>query len=110
MTNDNRLALLKSWQEVSKSFTEAASAYMDLTHCPCEAPHIKTAYGVFEEHAKLVAVWTGVPFKELLCWAYDLHYGEVASYDVKLDGKWHSARTIEEFSNLWDAINNRGEL
>ena len=105
MNNDKKLALLKNWQEVSKKYTEAVLAYMDVTWCSGEAPHIKTGDSVVDEYTKLVAELTGIPFDELICWLHDLYCGEVASYDVRVDGKWHSARTIEEFFDLWVAIN-----
>lgn len=94
MTKDKKLELLKSWQEVSKQYTEAISAYIDVTHCTGEAPHIKTADNVHDKFTKLIGEATGIPFDELICWAYDLQYGEV-----------RSARAIEELFFIWDDLN-----
>lgn len=105
LIKDKKLELLKSWQEVSKQYTEAISAYIDVTHCTGEAPHIKTADNVHDKFTKLIAEATGIPFDELICWAYDLQYGEVAALDFKVDGEWRSARTIEELFFIWDDLN-----
>lgn len=105
MNNDKKIELLKSWQAVSKQYTESISAYIDVTHCSGDAPHIKASDNALDEYTKLVAELTGIPFDELMCWTYDLQYGNVAARDLKVDGEWHSARTIEELFNLWVAIN-----
>lgn len=105
MTNDKKIELLKSWQEASKQYTEAISAYIDVTHCTGEAPHIKASDNVIDEYTKLVAELTGIPFDELMCWTYDLQYGKVAARDLKIGGEWRSARTIEDLFYLWAAIN-----
>lgn len=106
MNKDYRLALLKNWQAVSKQYTEAISAYIDVTHCSGDAPHIKASDDVIDEHTKLVSELTGIPFDELMCWTYDLQYGNVAARDLKVDGEWRSARTIEELFFIWDDLNN----
>lgn len=105
MNNDKKLALLKTWQEVSKKYTEAISAYIDVTHCSGEAPHIKASDGTLDEYTWLVSDLTGVPFDELICWAYDLQYGDVAARDLKVNGEFRSARTIEELFFIWDDLN-----
>lgn len=105
MNNDEKIEILKIWQEVSKKYIDVSSAYIDLTYCSEEAPHIKTADNILDEYTKLVAEITGIPFDDLLCWVFDLKCGEVEAYEVRVDGKWHIAETVEGLFSVWVLIN-----